>query len=462
MTATERPQGPASPPVARSRHAHLPAFERRIVVGSVGVVLPLLALAVALAFGGREVAALRGILFAVALVLTVALIRWQVRRLMYPIHTLSSLLDALRQGDYSLRGVAGGVLGDIVYDINALAERLQRERLQFEESSYLLGKTLAALDNAVLVFDQETRLRLLNPAAQRLLQAERHQLFGRRAQELGVQALLELPSGQLVNHRFAGRSGRFEIRHAPLRTEGHSGRLLVINDVGRVLREEERLAWQRLLRVLGHEVNNSLAPIQSMAGTLASLALREPLPEDWREDFRGGLELIGHRAGALSRFLASYSQLTRLPPPQRRGVPLGPLLDKVARLDARLPVQLLVGPELWVSADPDQLEQALINLVRNAVEASLSDAGAVILRWRVEPDRVVIDVLDEGAGPPASDNLFVPFFTTKPGGSGIGLALARQVAEAHEGGVSLHARTDARGAVATLWLPRSAGQREPL
>lgn len=455
--------GEAAPvPVRRPTAARLPTYERRILDGSLLIAAPGLAVAAVLLWGDTAWRAVGGWFLLAAVVATVLLVRWQRRRLVYPLQTLSSLLDALRLGDYSLRGTAGGVLDDLVYDINALAERLQRERLQFEESSYLLGKTLAALDNAVLVFDQETRLRLLNPAAQRLLQAERHQLFGRLAQDLGLQSLLDGPSGQLANRRFAGRSGRFEIRHAPLRTEGRSGRLLVINDVGRVLREEERQAWQRLLRVLGHEVNNSLAPIQSMAGTLASLALREPLPEDWREDFRGGLDLIGHRAGALSRFLASYSRLTRLPPPQRREMPLGPLLDKVARLDARLPVQLVAGPELPVSVDPDQLEQALINLVRNAVEASLPGEGAVILGWRVEPDRVVIEVLDEGAGPPASDNLFVPFFTTKPGGSGIGLALARQVAEAHEGGVSLLARTDARGAVAALWLPLPAEHREPL
>lgn len=452
---------PSPTPPARPASARLPAYERRILDGSVVIAAPGL-IAAALLLSGHAVVHAVGLwLVLAALVATALLIRWQCRRLVYPLRTLSSLLDALRLGDYSLRGTAGGALDDLVYDINALAERLQQERLQFEESSYLLGKTLAALDNAVLVFDQDARLRLLNPAAQRLLQAERHQLFGRLAHDLGLQSLLDLPSGQLVNHRFSGRSGRFEIRHAPLRTGGRSGRLLVINDVGRVLREEERQAWQRLLRVLGHEVNNSLAPIQSMAGTLASLALREPLPEDWREDFRGGLELIGHRAGALSRFLASYSQLTRLPPPRPAAVALPELLDKVARLDARRPVQLESGPSVTVNVDADQLEQALINLVRNAVEASLPVGGEVLLRWREEPDRVVIEVLDQGDGPPASDNLFVPFFTTKPGGSGIGLALARQVAEAHEGGVSLLARTDTRGAVATLWLPRPADKPEP-
>ncbi|MBD8871327.1 histidine kinase [Rhodanobacter sp. DHB23] len=435
----------------------MPRFERRVLLGSLAMATPALLAACALAWMPWE-APLRWTAVAIAAAATLLLVRWQYHRVVFPLYTLSGLLEALRQGDYSLRGVQGGVLGDAVYDINALAERLQQERLEFEESSYLLGKTLAALDSAVFVFDEGRRLRLLNPAAQRLLDAERHRLFGLSAAELGLAPLLEGPSARLLAHVFPGRSGRFEVRHAALRSGGRGGQLLVVNDVGRVLREEERAAWQRLLRVLGHEVNNSLAPIQSMAGTLATLAARDPLPDDWREDFRGGLELIGHRAEALARFLASYTRLARLPPPQTRTVELSALLAKLAKLEQRLPVGVEAGEPLVVEADPDQLEQALINLLRNAVEAALP-AGGVRLRCRREGERAVIEVEDDGPGPPPSDNLFVPFFTTKPGGSGIGLALARQIAEAHEGGVTLAAREDARGALARLWLPLAAEAR---
>lgn len=438
---------------SRDRTARLPAFERRARDGALLVALPaLLALVALLAFGRPDVRT--GWFVAVAVVLaTLVLARRHQRRLIYPIHTLASLLEALRQGDYSLRGAQGSVLGDVIYDINALAERLQEERLQFEESSYLLGKTLAALDSAVLVFDEQTRLRLINPAAQQLLNAQRHQLFGRSASELGLQELLDAPTGELREHAFAGRNGRFEIRHAPLRSEGRGGQLLVINDVGRVLREEERAAWQRLLRVLGHEVNNSLAPIQSMAGTLATLVQREPLPVDWREDFLGGAALIEHRSAALARFLSRYGQLARLPPPRLQAIDLASLIEKLAQLDQRVAVQVSVGEPCEVMADADQLEQSLINLLRNAAEASMAGNGTVQMSWRRDAARVLIEIRDDGPGPPASDNLFVPFFTTKPGGSGIGLALARQIAEAHGGGVSLVSRSDASGALATLWLP---------
>jgi len=431
----------------------MPRFERRVLCGGLLLALPAWLLAIALLLLKRPDAVTRWMLLAAAAMLTVWLARRHLRRVTYPLHTLSGLLEALREGDYSLRGAPGGVLGDVIYDINALADRLQRERLEFEESSYLLGKTLAALDSAVLVFDEHRRLRLANPAGQQLLDAPRDRLFGRTAGELGLDALLDGASARVLPHRFPGRAGRFEIRHAPLRSGGRGGQLLVINDVGRVLREEERQAWQRLLRVLGHEVNNSLAPIQSMAGTLATLAARDPLPDDWREDFRGGLELIGHRAEALGRFLSSYSRLARLPPPQPREVDLPALVRKVARLEQRLPVQVDLGDVPTVQADPDQLEQALINLLRNAVEAVQSTGGGVRVRCRGEAGRACIEVEDGGPGPPPSDNLFVPFFTTKPGGSGIGLALVRQIAEAHEGGVTLTARAGTPGAIARLWIP---------
>jgi nitrogen fixation/metabolism regulation signal transduction histidine kinase len=438
----------------------MPRFERRVLYGGLLVASPaLLGLAIAL-LAGELAPELSWMLLTAIAVATALLARWQFRRIVYPLYALGSLLEALREGDYSLRGVAGGVLGDVVYDVNALAERLQHERLQFEESAYLLSKTLAALDSAVLVFDDDHRLRLLNPAAQRLLDAERHRLFGLTAAELGLAALLEGPPTLLLTHAFPGRTGRFEVRHAALRSGGRGGRLLVVNDVGRVLREEERQAWQRLLRVLGHEVNNSLAPIQSMAGTLASLVARDPLPDDWREDFRSGLDVIGNRAGALARFLAGYSKLARLPPPHKRDVDVKTLVDKAVRLEQRLPVRIVTASSLVVPADPDQLEQALINLLRNAVEAALPRRGDVCVRWRSDGDRAWLEVLDEGPGPPHSDNLFVPYFTTKPGGSGIGLALARQIAEAHDGGISLTARDDAEGAVATLWLPLDGASQD--
>jgi signal transduction histidine kinase len=162
--------------------------------------------------------------------------------------------------------------------------------------------------------------------------------------------------------------------------------------------------------------------------------------------------VIGSRAEALARFMERYTQLARLPPPTPRAVELAPLAHRVARLEQRTAVTS-EGPALVLEADPDQLEQALINLVQNAAGAARAGGGHVHLHWRADGTRVVVEIIDDGPGLPPSGNLFVPFFTTKPGGSGIGLALARQIAEAHGGSLALEDRADARGCIATLRLP---------
>lgn len=431
-------------------------FERTALYGSLLVALPGVALAVALTVAGEGDSTLRWILCVAAIVVTVLLARWLYRRLVFPLYVLGGLLEALREGDYSLRGARDGALGGLVCDFNALAQRLQRERVEFEESSHLLSKTLSSLNSAVFTFDENMRLRLANPAGRRLLGMQDDSPFGQSAAELGLAVWMQGPVTHVLTHAFPARTGRFEVLHSPLRSGGHGGHLLVINDVGRVLREEERQAWQRLLMVLGHEVNNSLAPIRSMAGTMSNMVAREPLPAGWREDFFSGLEVIGHRAESLSRFLSSYSKLARLPAPQKQAVELSALAEKLSRLEQRLSIQVETAGALRMRADPDQLEQALINLLNNAVDAALATGGGVRLRWRREGELARIEIEDDGPGLASVENLFVPFFTTKPGGSGIGLALARLIAEAHDGGVTLNARADAQGALACLWLPLEA------
>lgn len=430
-------------------------FEWRVLLGALLMAAPLLLALVVLALMPLH-PLVRVLVACVAVLLAVALARLLGRRLVRPLQTLAIQVEALREGDYTLRGVARGELAPVVGDLNALAGELQHERLRFEEASHLLAKTLAALDSAVFVFGGGGRLDLVNPAGQRLLGKPAQPLFGRTPAQLGLQTMLEADSGSVLAHGFPARTGRFEVRHARLRQEGRDGCVLVLNDVDRVLRSEERQAWQRLLRVLGHEVNNSLAPIQSIAGTLAVLLQREPLPEDWRADMGEGLGLIARRTDALARFLSSYSRLARLPPPQRRSTDLAVLVRNVARLQQEAGVVVEDGPALPVKADADQIEQALINLLRNAVEAQAGCAGDVHVRWRIKDSCAVVEILDQGPGPPPSANLFVPFFTTKPGGSGIGLVLARQVAEAHGGGVTLVARAGGAGALARLWIEAAA------
>ena len=249
--------------------------------------------------------------------------------------------------------------------------------------------------------------------------------------------------------------------------------LLVLRERCREWRRAERLPasdpdeqdWQRLIRVLSHEINNSLAPIQSIAATLRRMFEGDALPDDWRRDVERGLEIVQRRCEGLDRFVTSYARLARLPAPKLEQVHLAECLQRVVALETRLHVGLSAGPDLTIQADGDQLEQAMINLVRNAVDAALETAGSVELSWHNGDRQVEIWIDDEGPGLGATDKPFVPFLTTKPGGSGIGLTLSRQIIEAHGGTLLLDNHSGRRGCRATVRLPRSGrsgiAQREP-
>jgi two-component system nitrogen regulation sensor histidine kinase NtrY len=375
------------------------------------------------------------------------------RRVRHPLQTLANLLAALREGDFSFRGRTGGedALGVAFQELNTLAELLQQQRVGTLEATALLRTVIEEIDVAIFAFDEADRLRLVNPAGAALLGRSRERALDRPAAELGLGEAL-LGTDTLLESAFPGGAGRFELRRGTFRQGGRPHRLLVLSDLTRTLREQEREAWQRLVRVLSHEINNSLAPIQSLAGSLDALTRRVPPPEDVQADLQAGLAVIERRSAGLQRFLAAYARLAKLPAPQLAPLDLQDLIPRVARLETRCTVQWSPGPELRVSADGDQLEQALINLLRNAAEAG-GEGTTVHLRWHREGRWACVEVLDEGPGLPPAANLFVPFFTTKPGGSGIGLALVRQIAEAHGGTIHLEDRGDRPGARARLRLP---------
>jgi nitrogen fixation/metabolism regulation signal transduction histidine kinase len=377
-------------------------------------------------------------------------------RVVRPLQTLSNLLSSLREGDFSFRGRGarrGDPLGEVLLEANALGEILSQQRLGALEATALLRTVMAEIDLAVFAFDDRQRLKLVNRTGERLLAQPSERLIGRTAAEVGLAECLEGDTAQTLQRSFPGATGRWGMRRSAFRQGGLPHQLLVLSDLSRALREEERQAWQRLLRVLGHELNNSLAPIKSISASLASLIARDPLPADWRTDARQGMEVITARTAALSRFVEAYSKLARLPEPRRRPLDIPALAQRVAGLETRLPVEVLPGPALVVPADADQLEQLLINLVRNATDASLQTKGRVRLGWVQAAGQAEITVADEGPGLSSTANLFVPFFTTKPGGTGIGLTLSRQIAEAHGGSLSLQNRPEGGGCIATLRLP---------
>jgi nitrogen fixation/metabolism regulation signal transduction histidine kinase len=375
-------------------------------------------------------------------------------RVARPLQTISNLLAALREGDFSIRARDGGAddaLSSVMLELNMLADTLRSQRLGAQEATALLRAVMAEIDVGIFAFDSAQRLALVNKYGERLLGQAGDALLGRSAGDLGLEAVLDARPG-VHELAFLGGMGRWEVRRTRFWQGGIPHDLLVLADVSQPLREQEREAWQRLIRVIGHELNNSLAPIKSISGSLDSLLSRDPPPDDWRDDMHRGLSIIGARADALSRFTSAYARLARLPAPTRRSVNLGPLLQRVVDLETRMRVTLQQGPDVLLSADPDQLEQLFINIVRNAADAAMETRGAVIASWTRADSVVEITVEDEGPGLQNTSNLFVPFFTTKPGGSGIGLALSRHIAEAHGGAITLENRADARGARATVRL----------
>ena len=377
-------------------------------------------------------------------------------RVLRPLQTIANLLAALREGDYSIRARGASVedgLGLALFEVNMLSETLRSQRLGALEASALLRRVIEEIDVAVFAFDGAQRLRLVNRGGERLLGQPAERLLGQGAEPLGLAACLDGETPRTLEASFPGGAGRWELRGTTFRQDGLPHRLLVLSDLSRVLRAEERSAWQRLVRVLGHEINNSLAPIKSIAGSLRSLTERPSRAADWEQDLRSGLQVIEARSESLARFMGAYAKLARLPPPRLAPIAIDGWVRRVAALETRLDVAVDPGPALTVAADGDQLDQLLINLVRNAADASLETGGSVRVGWRARGGVVEVTVDDEGPGLPDPGNLFVPFFTTKANGTGIGLVLSRQIAEAHGGALLLENRRGARGARACLRLP---------
>ena len=376
-------------------------------------------------------------------------------RVVFPLQTLSNLLGALREGDFSVRGRSprpDDALGEVMREINTLGSTLREQRLGAMEATTLLRTVMREIAVAIFAFDEHQRLRLVNRAGERLLAAPAERLLGQTAGDLQLEMCLDGPAVTTLQTVFPGGVGRWGVRRTRIREHGLPLELVVISDMTQALSEQELHAWQRLVRVLGHELNNSLTPIKSIAGSLESIVARQPLPDDWRDDMRRGLSVIMSRSDSLSRFIGAYARLAKLPRPQLQLLSVADCVGRAVSFETRLPVTVVAGGNFTIHGDPDQLEQVLINLLRNAADASLTTNGSVSVGWQRDT-MLEIWVKDEGPGLSSTANLFVPFFTTKPGGSGIGLVLSRQIAEGHGGALSLENRNDGPGCIARLRLP---------
>jgi nitrogen fixation/metabolism regulation signal transduction histidine kinase len=445
------------------------SFEVKIKVLIASLCVPLFALLAAL-FWIKHVSLslIIGVLATCALVvlLVASIFLEQVVR---PLQTLANVVAALREEDFSFRARGAtphDSLGELAIEINQLADAMQSQRLSALEAVALLRRVILEMDAPVLAFDGQGALRVVNPAAERVLHLNAARDLGRTADELSLRKILDEPDEGITTLESQGQPARWMVRRSSFRQRGVPHTLLVLSNVSSALREEERVAWRRLIRVLGHEISNSLAPIKSIAGSLRSRISQ--VADGNAADFERGLNVIESRAESLNRFVQAYRQLAQLPAPVLRRVPLAPLIDRVAGLETRLCVEIGELPQVNLIADADQLEQLLINLVRNAVEAAqgeceeaaVKDEPSVKIYSQITGESVSIFIEDNGPGVANPGNLFVPFYTTKRSGTGVGLVLARQIAEAHGGSLELRNRIDAKGCQAELRIPVAMTERE--
>jgi len=456
----------------RKRKPQRAPFERRIVRSCVVLVAPGIVVSSVLVWlepwSLQSKLILLGLEALACLLVGAALLE----QIVHPLQTLANVVGALRDEDYSFRArlaVPEDALGELSIEVNALADLLAQHRTGAIEAAALLQRVVEEVEIPIFAFDPASKLRLLNSAGEKLLQLPASQLLGKKASELHLEDSLSSENETLVELQFASKA-RWFVRRSTFRQQGVPHTLVVLSDVSRALREEERRAWQRLIRVMGHELNNSLAPIKSIAGSLNARLLGSNIQAEEREDFGRGLSIIESRAESLNRFLQAYRQLAQMPPPAIRECSLGPLIKRVAALEQRVEVAVIPGPAVVLAADPDQLEQMLINLLRNAADAVLEShtsesvngngrvaavsGSPVALAWEVTDKDLIITVSDTGPGLMNPSNAFVPFYTTKPQGSGIGLILSRQICEAHGGSIELITSPGGVGCVARVVLPK--------
>ena len=391
-----------------------------------------------------------------------------------PLQTLANVIGSLREEDYSFRArnaAPDDALGELSLEVNALADMLADEKIRAIEATALLQRVVDEIEAPIFAFDPSSALVLVNPAGEHLLRQTKARMLGRNVMELSLEQCLSAENESVVELNLNGSQARWLLRRSSFRQSGVPHKLVVLSDVSRALREEERRAWQRLIRVLGHELSNSLAPIKSIAGSLSSRVASTEMETGVRSDLQRGLEIIEARSASLQRFLEAYRKLAQMPAPALKEVALEKLIPRLTNLEMRVPVFIEPGPAVMFQADPDQLEQMLINLIRNAADAVLEAAesdskvaaksgqkpsmGKVTVRWIAESSDVLLLIEDEGPGLSNPANVFTPFYTTKPSGSGVGLVLSRQIAEAHGGSIEISNRSDRRGCVVKIVLPRS-------
>lgn len=379
----------------------------------------------------------------------------------YQFRSLSNLLEAMIQGDYSLRArsdESNSALDELVVSINGLAQRLSSQRTESVESQLLLSTVIEHIDVAIVALNEANNIRFLNPAAKNLLQLGQEDSNATLLEQLSVVQSFSSGHHQVVELSLGRQQGRFNVHVEEFRESGLQHKLLFITDVRTLLRSEERKAWQSLVRVISHEINNSLSPIASISQTLKRLlSQKENNVSENKKDLIEGLTIITERANSLSQFVDSYKQLAKLPEPNKQTTSILELLEKIKLLFKNQKIIIDPKADIQLFIDPVQFEQVFINIFKNAIESmsQVNTQGVVNVKWNAKGSFFKLNIYDEGCGIGNLDNIFVPFYSTKKHGSGIGLVLCRQIIEAHGGSLVITNRIDAQGCCVSIEVPFS-------
>ncbi len=379
---------------------------------------------------------------------------------------LTRFLESVRYSDFISGFAADNKLGKSFKDLNEafneVLEAFRKARSEKEENWQYLNTVVQQVRTGIISFDHEGNVQLMNANAKRFVNAANLKNISELAEknEKLFNALNEVQSGKGVLYKT--NEFLLTIQSTEMRIRGNTVKLVTLQNIQTELQKQELEAWQNLTRVLRHEIMNSITPISSLTSTLREILDHEmikkendyELKTDAADDLREGLATIENRSKGLIKFIDAYREYTSLPQPKIKSVLLKELIEKTAQFmrpdlkKTNIEFTISCSSEyLTLQADAEMIEQVLINLVKNAMESlSQNGSGKIELNGRYADQSIIIEVIDNGPGiiPEAINRIFVPFFTTKKTGSGIGLALSRQIMQMHNGSLTVESNPEVK------------------
>ncbi|MBX2859464.1 MAG: hypothetical protein KTR17_12450 [Cellvibrionaceae bacterium] len=375
---------------------------------------------------------------------------------------IATVVEAACLGDFSIkakREARGSAIQDLVDSVNTLSKDLSSDNRQIAEKGVLLQKIIDQIQVGVITLDLRGRLYSINAAAKRILELKpTNPLYS--VSDLPIHFDHSRPVKTIINITQHNCIKRLFLQCETYRDGGEEHRLILLTEMDYLLRQEQFKSWEELVRVISHEINNSLSPISSLSQSMTSLLNENTIDHDNKQDLLRCSTMISERAKSLGAFIAKYRHLSTLNQQNYSNACVNSVLESVLSLFIRKKVYIESNDTYYCNIDTQQMQQVFINLIKNGFEAfdeasAMESEVRIVLSKEEDYDRsyLRVDIEDNGRGLANAKNLFVPFYSTKPSGSGIGLALSRQIVEMHRGTLTLANRYESRGCVATVRLP---------